>query len=145
MPKDRYEDEIRDLLNHMDNFIPDEGETRNRPRPRPSRSGNSGSWMNNFRRKLYGYSSETFLVAWVVLALLAAVLHKIYPPFGAIAAILSVGCLLAALFLPMISRSYGQPERRWRGRVIDTNPTPIRRPFSWRYVWWRIKHFFGFR
>lgn len=145
MPKDRYEDEIRDLLNRMDNFIPDDGETRNRPRPRPSKSGGSGDWMNNLRRKLYGYSSETLLVAWVVTALAAGLLHKIYPPFGALAAIISVGCLLAAILLPVLSRNYGRPERRWRGRVIDTEPVRIRRPFSWRYTWWRIKQFFGFR
>ena len=145
MPKDKYEDEIRDLLNRMDRFIPDESQKRDRPRPQPAKPGNTNDWLTSLRRKLYSYSSETFLVGWVLLALVAVVLHKIYPPFGAIAAVASVGFLLAALLLPMISRSYGQPERRWRGRVIDVNPTPIRRPFSWRYVFWRIRNFFGLR
>ncbi len=140
---DKYEDEIRDILNRMDNFIP-EGSARNVPPKQPSPPPWDG-WTTNFRRRLYGYSSNSFLVGWVLLALVAGLMHKIYPPFGALAALASVGCLLAAILLPMISRSYGMPERRWRGQVIDYRPSRIRRPFSWRYAWWRIKSFFGFR
>lgn len=139
---DKYEDEIREILNRMDHFIP-EGNQRSRQPQGPSPSWDS--WLTSFRRQLYSYNSNTFLVAWILLALAAGLLHRIYPPFGMIAALLSVASLLAALLLPMISRQHGQPERRWRGRIIDYEPTPIRRPFSWRYLWWRIRSFFGFR
>lgn len=101
--------------------------------------------MANLRRQFYSYNPTSFLVACVVLALAAGILRKIYPPFGAMAALLSVACLVAAIALPMISRHYGLPERRWRGKTIDYEPPRIQRPFSWRYTWWRIKSFFGFR
>ncbi|MGE5620502.1 MAG: hypothetical protein ACM3US_14745 [Sphingomonadaceae bacterium] len=101
--------------------------------------------MASFRRQLYSYSSTQFLVGWVLLALLAGLLHKVYPPFGMMAAIGSVACLLAAILLPMLSRQYGRSERRWRGRVVDYEPIRLRQPFSWRYMWWRIKSIFGFR
>jgi hypothetical protein len=146
MPDDKhekYEDEIREILNRMDNFIP-EGSQRSVPPRRPSPPPWSG-WTTNLRRRLYGYNSTSFLVGWVLLALAAGLLHKIYSPFGALAALASVGCLLAAILLPMISREFGTPEHRWRGRTIDYQPARIRRPFSWRYTWWRIKSFFGFR
>ena len=141
MPNDRYEDEIREILNRMDNFIPEEGITR-----RQSRSDPLAGWLAGLKRKLYSYDTNSLLVGWVMLALAAAILHKIFPFFGVIAAVLSVACLLGAIFIPMLARRYGRPERRWRGRVVDyQQPTRMRRPFSWRYTWWRIKTFFGFR
>lgn len=143
MPNEKYEDEIREILNRMDQFIPDEGSSsRQREREPAPRS----DWTADLRRKLYGYSSTSYLVAFVLLALLAGILRKIYPPFGMMAALLSVACLLAAIALPLLSSRYGRPERRWRGRIIDDRePRPIRRPFSWRYTWWRIKTFLGLR
>jgi len=140
---DRYEEEIREILNRMDNFIP-EGSQRPVPPRQPSSPPWNG-WTMNLRRRLYEYDSNSLLVGWVLLALAGALLHRIYPPFGALAALASVGCLLLAILLPMISRDFGVPERRWRGRVIDYQPARIRRPFSWRYTWWRIKSFFRLR
>ncbi len=140
---DKYEDEIREILNRMDNFIP-EGSQRNVPPRRPSPPPWSG-WMTSFRRNIYRYDSNSLLVGWVLLALVAGLMHKIYPPFGALAALASVACLLGAILLPIVSREFGTTERRWRGQVIDYQPARIRRPFSWRYTWWRIKSFFGFR
>jgi hypothetical protein len=143
MPNDKYEDEIRDILNRMDNFVPDEKQTR---RPPPPRQPNSLSvWMAKLTRQASAYDSTSLLIWWIVLALGAGILARIYPPLGAMAALASVACLLGAILLPMISRRYGRPERRWRGRIIDYQPARIRRPLTWRYVWWRIKSFFGFR
>ncbi len=142
MPNERYEDEIREILNRMDRFIPEEAQ---RNRPQRSEPNPWGIWLSGLRRKLYSYNSTSLLVGWVMLALVAGLFHKIYPPFGMMAAVLSVACLLGAILMPMLSRRYGQPERRWRGRVIEDQPVRLRRPFSWRYTWWRIKTFFGFR
>jgi di/tricarboxylate transporter len=143
MPHDKYEDEIRDILNKMDDFVPD-GEDR--PRPRPKAPPPWSGWVARMRLRLNGYDSTTFMAAMVMLALGGWLLHKIYPPFGAIAALGSVACLLIAIGLPMISRRYGTTETRWRGKVIDYEPYRIRRSGStWQYVWWRIKKFFGLR
>lgn len=143
MPNEKYEDEIRDILNRMDKFIPDEGAQRRPPQSQPNPWA---VWLSGVRRRLYSYNSTQLLVSWVMLALAAGLLRKVYPPFGVMAAVLSVACLLGAILLPMLSRQYGQPERRWRGRIIDVQqPARLRRPFSWRYTWWRIKTFFGFR
>lgn len=143
MPHDRYEDEIRDILNKMDEFVPD-GEEK--PKPRPQTPPPWSGWMDRLKRQLYGHDSTTYMAATVVLALLAGLLHRVYPPFGSIAAILSVACLLLAIGLPLISRRYGTPERRWRGKIIDYEPYRIKRSGSaWQYLWWRIKRLFGMR
>lgn len=144
MPNDKYEDEIRDILNRMDRFIP-EDDPRGRRRQQPPPKRPQSDWLVEVRRKLATYNSTSYLVGTIVFALVAGILHRIYPPFGMIAALLSVGCLLAAIVLPMLSRSYGRPEQRWRGRVIELSDYRPRQPFSWRLTWWRIKRFFGWR
>ncbi len=144
MPNDKYEDEIRDILNRMDQFIPDENQTRRRQQP-PRRPSAWSLWLAGLRRQLAAYDSLTLMVGCVLFALAAGLLHRIFPALGALLALASVACLLGALLLPMVSRRYGRPERRWRGQVIDYQPARMRRPFSWRYVWWRIKSLFGFR
>lgn len=141
---DKYEEEIRDILNRMDDFIP-EGSSRQEPKPQKRQQPKGGGWTLDFRRRLYTYNSSSFLMGTVLFAIAAAILTKVYQPFGMIAALLSVGCLLIAITLPMISRGYGRPEKRWRGRLIEmdsyrANPSP-----SWRQAWWRIKRFFGWR
>lgn len=146
MPNEKYEDEIRNILNRMDKFIPEESAAQRPLQRQPSSPNPWAVWLSGLKRQLYGYNSTSLLVGWVMLALAAGILHKVYQPLGVIAAVLSVACLLGAILLPMLSHRYGRPERRWRGRVIDyQQPTRIRRPFSWRYTWWRIKAFFGFR
>ncbi|MGI5835816.1 MAG: hypothetical protein ACOX87_04900 [Chloroflexota bacterium] len=147
MPNEKYEDEIRNILNRMDQFIPEENTGPRQQQRRPNSSSNPWAiWLTGVKRQLYGYNSTSLLVGWVMFALAAGILHKVYQPFGVIAAVLSVACLMGAILLPMLSRRYGQPEHRWRGRVIDyQQPIRLRRPFSWRYTWWRIKTFFGFR
>jgi len=142
MPNDRYEDEIREILNRMDRFVPD-GEQRERPRRQTPPTWSQ--WLADLRRRLYAYSSTSFMVSFILLALAAGLLHKIYAPFGFLAAILSVGCLLAAILLPVVSRHYGRPEQRWRGRIIELDAYRPRQPFSWRRTWWRIKRYLGLR
>lgn len=143
MPHDRYEDEIRDILNKMDEFVPD-GEER--PKRRPPTPPPWSGWVARQRRRLGSYDSTAFMAAMVVLALAGGLLSRIFPPLGAIAAIMSVVCLLIAIGLPLFSRRYGSTERRWRGKIIDYEPYRIRRSgSSWQYVWWRIKRFFGLR
>jgi hypothetical protein len=143
MPHDRYEDEIRDILNKMDEFVPD-GEDR--PKRRPPTPPPWSGWVTKLRRQLSTYDSTALMAAMIVLALGGALLHRIYPPFGVIAAILSVACLLLAIGLPIFSRRYGTTERRWRGNIIDYEPYRIRRSgSSWQYIWWRIKKFLGLR
>ena len=147
MPNEKYEDEIRNILNRMDKFIPEESAGQGPRRQQSNGPSNPWAiWLAGVRRQLYGYDSTSLLVGWVMFGLAAGILHKVYQPFGLIAAVVSVICLLGAILLPMFSHRYGQPERRWRGRVIDyQQPARIRRSFSWRYTWWRIKTFFGFR
>ena len=142
MPRDKYEDEIREILNRMDNFVPEGGQ---RERPRRQAPPPWSHWMSDLRRRLYGYNSTSFLVGFIMLALAAGLLHRIYAPFGLLTALLSVGCLVAALVLPFFSQRYGRPEQRWRGRIIELDSYRPRQPFSWRRTWWRIKTFFGFR
>lgn len=145
MPPDRYEDEIREILKKMDDFVPD-GDERPKPRRQATPPPWSG-WGARFRKKIYTYDSMTFLAAMVILALAAGLLQRIYPPFAGMAAVLSVACLVIAIGMPMVSRRYGMPERKWRGKVIDYEPYRIKRTggSSWQYFWYRVKKFFRIR
>ncbi len=142
MPNDKYEDEIRDILNRMDNFVPEDGQAPRREPPRPRQPSPLSIWAANLRRRLATFDSTSMIVGCIVLALAAGILHKIFPPFGALAGLASAACLLGAILVPMFSRRYGRADRHWRGRVIDYQPVRMRQPFSWRYLWWRIKRFF---
>jgi hypothetical protein len=144
MPHDKYEDEIREILNKMDEFVPD-GEERQKRRP-PTPPPWSG-WMTRLRRQLNSYDSTSLMAAMVMFALAAWLLRILsLRPLAALAAILSVACLLIAIGLPLISRRYGAQERRWRGKIIEYEPYRIRRSgSSWQLIWWRIKRFFGMR
>jgi len=146
MPPDKYEDEIREILNKMDDFVA-EGEERPKPKPRPQAPPVWSGWTKRFRRQIYTFSSTSFMAGTVIFALAAGLLQRIYPPFGGIAAVLAVGCLLMAIFLPMVSRRYGMPEKRWRGKVIDYEPYRIKRSggSSWQYFVYRLKKFFRLR
>ncbi len=145
MPPDKYEDEIREILNRMDNFVPDGNEG-----PRPLRKQQPlpwSGWSSQFRRKVYTLNSTSVLASMVGLALVAAIMMRIYPPFAAIAATLSLACLVLAIALPMVSRRYGMPEKRWRGKVIDYEPYRIKRSggSSWQMLLWQLKRFFRIR
>ncbi len=145
MPPDKYEDEIREILNKMDDFPG--GDERPKARKRPPSPPPWAGWTSKFRRQIYTYDSMSFLAAMVVLALAAGLLQRIYPPFAGIAAALSVTCLVIAIGLPMVSRRYGTTERRWRGKIIDYEPYRIKRTggSSWQYIWYRIKKLFRIR
>ena len=144
---ERYEKEIRDLLNRMDDFIPEDGPRSIPRRPPPQRPRSGKGWSFDLRKWLYSYSSTNLLAGLVVFALAAGLLSRLNMGFLAgLAALVASVCLVGVIFLPMLSRSYGRPEKRWRGKVIDLNePTRLRQPFSWRYTWFRIRRFFRFR
>lgn len=144
MPPDRYEDEIREILNKMDDFVPDGSE---KPKPRRKSPPPWSGWSSRFRRQIYTFDSMSFMAAMVILALAAGLFQRIYPPFAGIAAALSAACLVIAIALPMVSRRYGMPERRWRGKIIDYEPYRIKRTggSSWQYLWYRLKKLFRIR
>lgn len=144
---EKYEKEIRDILNRMDDFIPEDGLRSVPRRPPPQQPRSRKGWSFDFRKWLYSYNSTSLLAGLVIFALAAGLLTRLNMGFLAgLAALIASVCLVGVIFLPMLSRGYGRPEKRWRGQVIDLNePTRLRQPFSWRHVWWRIKRFFGFR
>jgi hypothetical protein len=150
-PKDKpnkYEEEIRDILNRMDSFIPEgskEPPKLNKYRDPEQQRSSGANWSGDLRRKVYSYNSTSFMVGTIVFAISAAILGRIYPPIGMIAALLAVACLLMAILLPIVARTYGRPEKRWRGKVVELDSYRASPSPSWRQAWWRLKRFFGFR
>jgi hypothetical protein len=147
---DKYEEEIRDILNRMDTFIPEGSKeppklNKFRDPAQQGQQSSGGTWSGDLRRKVYSYNSTSFMVGTIVFAISAAILGRVFPSLGMIAALLAVVCLLLAILLPIISRSYGRPEKRWRGKVVELDSYRATPSPSWRQAWWRIKRFLGFR
>ncbi|MBI2952909.1 MAG: hypothetical protein HYY30_01240 [Chloroflexi bacterium] len=138
----RYEREIAELLDKMDEFIPSE-------RPRRSKRG----WSRYFA--IYAYrlrnwpggiaqiisarslSSTTLIIACIALALLAYLLRDLFRPAAPFASIASVAFLIAALLQHAIQRRRA-PEKRWRGQVIQMESYRRGRFSSLGYRWHRI-------
>lgn len=133
----RYEREIAELLEKLDEFIPDD-----RPR-RPKRA--LGEKIRRLLRALTSRSASptSLIIAAFVLAFLAYILREVFRPAAPYASIGSLVLFVAAIISYAIERRR-TPEKRWRGRIIEIES---RRKHSfadlsrhWRRFWhnlWR--------
>ena len=68
---EKYEKEIRDILNRMDDFIPEDGPRGIPRRPPPQQPRSRKGWSFDFRKWLYSYNSTSLLAGLVIFALAA--------------------------------------------------------------------------
>lgn len=118
MPRKSYEDEIRELLNRMDTFLPDGGRGR--------RAGNSvGAWWRQVTagRQVQPLTPHRLMAAAIILMLFSW-LFTLFPPLLRLAGLTSLASvILFVTALVLAVRTGMRPtfggSQLWRGRVIE--------------------------
>lgn len=119
----RYEDEIREILQRMDAFVPEESTRRRLART-------LRIWWNDLRRRLAAIAwlpaPDQLMLVTYALALVIWAFGGWFGPLTFYARLL-LG-LLFVLAYALSLAGLGRPPRRpyWRGRPIDYDPNPWR-------------------
>ncbi len=140
MPKS-YEDDIRDILDRMDDFLPENGQTRQDRRHRAygQRSAAGGMWRNITAQFQSGSLTPHKLMGGSVLLMLFGwILGSFSPGLAQLCTIIAIAGFVIGLIWSIRSRGGGHTvsssRQYWRGQVIEM---PGR---SWQDSlrdWWR--------
>jgi hypothetical protein len=138
---DRVQREIEELLDQLDNFVPEErfiSKVKSRKRAQEGPGALSRAWQTltrPFRRITLGHVMLVGL-ALVLTSWLAPGLYGGYDGWAALAGFVLTGTAIVLSFLGWDSRrtiAGGRGEKRWRGQVIEyqeTRRNPLR-------DWWK--------
>ncbi len=119
MPDDKIQREIEEILNRLDEFVPDE-RTPSRMRQRSSEA--TGAFTRAILGPLGRISLGQVMLGSLALIVFAFFAMRINPLFGTWIVIAGVILFLTSFALSFFSR--GSPptvEKRWRGRPIELN------------------------
>jgi len=131
MPEPKYEQEIRSILDQMDEFLP-EDQSRpvmirpsKRPIPIPVQPQPTASWLINY----------PFFVAALLVIVGRYVILPLLGPQIALAFGLAAGaCIVLTLIQAVRQYRRGSSyERRWRGQVLPPAPSPFQQSLA---QWW---------
>ena len=130
MPDDKIQREIEDILNRLDEFVPEES---NVTRMRKRSSNAAGSFMSALLAPIANISLRHVMLAALILIIAGFIGMRVQPMFGRW---LLVGGVI--LFLTTIALSlFHKPappkiEKRWRGQPLDLDePTLGDRLRAW--------------
>ncbi|MAG37213.1 MAG: hypothetical protein CL878_13345 [Dehalococcoidia bacterium] len=142
MPKN-YEDDIRDILDQMDKFLPEEGQPRQgrrsrsySQRPRPA----AGDLWRNFAAQFQGESltPHKLMGGSVLLMLFGWVLSIFSPGLAQLCTIIAVAGFVIGLIWSIRSRggvsTSSSSQQWWRGEVIEMPRRSWQESFR---AWWR--------
>jgi hypothetical protein len=122
MPDDKIKREIEDILNKLDNFVPEESASKS------GRHRSSGPLASALRKILAPFariSIQQVMLAALVIVVIGFLAMRIHPLYGRYALIAGVILFLTSFALSFIGRSSEPPESstdaRWRGQPIDLN------------------------
>lgn len=133
---DKIRREVEELLDKLDNFVPEErlvAKMRSRKKAAAGPNALERAW-----RRLSRVSLGHAMLAGIVLLLIGTLFRHTLG--GAATPVIVLGIVLAAgaFVLSVIGGDSrrtiagGQPEKRWRGQVIDySEPTPTSRLREW--------------
>ncbi len=119
MPDDKIQREIEEILNRLDEFVPEE---RPPSRLRRRSSQLAGALGRAFLRPLARISLRQVMLTSLMLIVLAFFAMRIHPLFARWVIIAGVILFLTSFALSFVSR--GSPpsvEKHWRGRPIELN------------------------
>lgn len=127
---DRIEREIEDILNKLDDFVPEKGQQPIpfKPRPKPSPMSRTQGW---FGQRLARVSLNQIML-YALIAVLAAFFLRALP-FASWVMIGALIVLATAFVMSMRQGGRGGSKRlgsspstqkRWRGQPIDDSPPP---------------------
>jgi hypothetical protein len=129
MPDDDIEREIKDILEKLDNFVPEESVA--------SRFGKrTASWASDLQRavvsRIAGISLSQVMLAALALIVLAWLFRYVNPGVARWAIIAGVILLVVSFVASLRSSRAASNEKRWRGRVIDlSEPSLADRLRAW--------------
>jgi hypothetical protein len=130
MPRqgDRVQREIEDLLDKLDNFVPEERfiskvKSRRRQEAGPGALSRSWSWITRpFRRVTLGH----VMLAGIALILTSWLVPGLYGDYARLASFIGLALSAIAIILSLMGwdarrtiASNGRVEKRWRGQVIE--------------------------
>ena len=132
----KYEREIRDLLDRMPEFLPQDKSNEPVRLHRYRAERRFRPWVSAPRLSL---SARNAAIAFFVALGLSYVIRPISPQIASYLGVLSVVLLTLGLALAVLSRRQGKYERRWRGRVITLPSDTPRWRVALEQRWWRLK------
>lgn len=130
MPEDRIQREIEDILNRLDDFVPEESVTS---RVRRRSSGAAGSFLQTILAPIASISLRHVMMTSLVLILVGFIGMRVDPIIGRWALIGGVILFLTTLALSIFHKpAPPATEKRWRGQPMDlSEPTLGDRLRAW--------------
>ncbi len=122
MPDDKIKREIEDILNKLDDFVPEESAAE---KMRRRSSGAAASVVRALLAPFTRISIRQVMLTALLIMVVGFLAMRVHPIFGRYALIAGVILFLTSFALSFFSRSSGPPppavEQRWRGQPIDLN------------------------
>ncbi len=122
MPDDKIKREIEDILNKLDDFVPDETAAE---KMRRRSSGAAASVVRALLAPFTRISIRQVMLTALVIIVVGFLAMRVNPIFGRYALIAGVILFVTSFALSFFSRSSGTTppavEQRWRGQPIDLN------------------------
>jgi len=121
MPDDKIKREIEDILNKLDDFVPEESATE---KLRNRSSGVAASVLRTILAPFTRISIQQVMLAALVVMVVGFLALRIHPLYGRYVLIAGVILFLTSFALSFFSRSSDPPqppsgEKRWRGEPIN--------------------------
>ncbi len=120
MPDDKIKREIEDILNKLDDFVPDESAAE---KVRRRSSGAAASFVRAIFAPLTHISIRNVMLTALVIIVIGFLAMRIHPIFGRYALIAGVILFLTSFSLSFFNRSSGPTpptvEKRWRGQTLE--------------------------
>ena len=116
MPDDKIQREIEDILNRLDNFVPEESVAS---RMRRHSSGAAAGFVRAMLAPLAGISLRQVMLTALILVVVGFIAMRINPLFGRWVLVGGVILFLTSFALSFFSRGPAKTEKRWRGQPIE--------------------------
>lgn len=123
MPDDKIQREIEDILNRLDEFVPEETAAG---RMRRRSSGAAGAIFRALLAPLAAISIQSVMLTALVIIVAGFLGMRIHPIYGRWLLVGGVILFLTSFALSFLSRgSSPRVEQRWRGEPIDLSEPPL--------------------
>ena len=120
MPDDKIKREIEDILNKLDNFVPEESAAE---KMRKRSSGVASSIIRAIFAPFTRISIQQVMLTALVIIVVGFLAMRIHPIYGRYVLIAGVILFMTSFGLSIFSRSSDPPppscEKRWRGQPIN--------------------------
>ncbi len=131
MPEDKIKREIEEILNRLDEFVPEE---RSATRPRRA-SPEAASALRGAIEALGRVSLRHVMLAALALVLVAYIAMRVNPVLGTWAIVAGLILFATSFVLSLFGRG-AKTEKRWRGQVMELEGPSLSERLR---AWWHAK------